>query len=242
MRKMLVLATLVATVATTAAAMTPASAAPSTKKFCDVNWKVSTVLNSIPQKPTAAQTKKIQAKIDALLDQAAGVVPAEIEPQVTAASATLRQGIENAFQDPTLQENGNAIDTWAADNCGYQVVDVHATEYHFAGIPKKLEPGRTVFKLTNEGKEVHEVAVARIKTKTPIKKLLADEKRANKETEFAGATFATQGQTAYAYVLLKNGRHAAVCFVPTGSTDPNTPGTGPPHASQGMFQEFTVSS
>ena len=73
-------------------------------------------------------------------------------PQVTAASATLRQGIENTFQDPTLQENGNAIDTWAADNCGYQVVDVHATEYHFAGIPKKLEPGRTIFKLTNDGR------------------------------------------------------------------------------------------
>jgi hypothetical protein len=239
---MLVLATLAATLAAMATAMTSAYAAPSKKKFCDVNWKVSTLFNSIPDNPTAAQTEKIQAKIDALLDQAAAVVPTEIEPQVTAASEVLRQGFETAFQDPALQENGTAIDAWATDNCGYQVVDVHATEYHFAGIPKKLDPGRTIFRLTNDGKEVHEIAVARIKTKTPIKKLLADEKRADKETEFAGATFATQGTTAYAYVNLKNGRHAALCFVPVGSVDPSTRVDGPPHASQGMFQEFSVSS
>jgi hypothetical protein len=239
---MLVLATLVATVGTMSMAMVSAHAAPSKKKFCDVNWKVSTFLNSIPNNPTAAQTKKIESKIDALLDDAAAVVPPEIEPQVTAASAVLRQGLETAFQDPTLQENGQAIDVWAADNCGYQVVDVHATEYHFAGIPKKLDPGRTIFRLANDGKEIHEVAVVRIKTKTPLKKLLADEKRAHKETVDAGFTFATQGTTGYAYVDLKNGRHAAVCFVPVGSVDPNTRVDGPPHASQGMVQEFHVSS
>lgn len=244
MRRMFVVATLVAMVGTTSVATTSAHAAPSTTKFCDANWKISNVFNSISDKPTAAQTKKIQTKIDSILDDAEAAVPAEIEPQVTAAAGVLRQGFEAAFEDPALEENGKAIDAWAADNCGYQVVDVHASEYQFDGIPKTLEPGRTVFRLTNGGKELHELGVARIKTKTPLKKLIASQKRAEKETEFGAGTFAVQDDVAFAYVDLKNGRYAAVCFVPVGSVDPEEEvhgHQGPSHASQGMAQEFKVS-
>ena len=45
-----------------------------------------------------------------------------------------------------------------------------------------------MFQLTNDGAEVHEIAVAHIKTNTPIKKLLSDEKRADKETVFLGGS------------------------------------------------------
>jgi hypothetical protein len=238
---MLVLATLVATAGMTGVGMASAHAAPSTKKFCDVNWKVSTLLNSIPDEPTPAQTTKIETRLSALLEDAKAVVPTEIEPQVTAAVEVFGQGLEAAFQDPTLQQYGSEIDAWAADNCNYQVVDVTATDYHFDGIPKNLDAGRTLFVLTNEGAELHELIVARIKTKTPLKKLLADEKRGEKETEFTGITFAAQGEKGYAYMTLEQGRNVAACFVPVGSVDPNVEVDGPPHVAEGMVQEFKVS-
>ena len=240
MKKLLVLAALVATAGSICMAIAPAGAAPSTKKFCNANWKISQVFNTLPQDPKPGQIEQYQAKIDSLLDQAEPVAPADIAPQVTAAAAILHAGIQSAFSNPTLQDYGQQIDAWAFDNCGYQTVDVHATEYHFAGIPKKLKPGRTIVKLTNDGAEVHQIGVAHIKTNTPVKTLIANEKRAEKETEFLGGAFATQGQTSFGYVNLKDGRTVAICFIPVGTTDPNTEVHGPPHASKGMVQEFKV--
>lgn len=244
MKRMFVLVTLIATVVATSMAIVPAQAAQAENKaFCDATWKINGLFNTLPDEPTDAQIAKIQKKLNALLDQAEADVPAEIEPQVTAAAATLRAGIEAAFEDPTLEENGNAIDAWTTDNCGYEVVEVHATEYHFDGIPKTLNAGRTVFVLVNDGAELHEIGVIRIKTKTPLKVLLANEKRADKEVEFVGGGFAVQGATGYANVDLKKpGRYAAACFVPVGSVDPNAEVDGPPHAAEGMVQEFKVKS
>lgn len=244
MRKLLVLVTLVATAGLTAVAGVgaPVGATPaSDKKFCNVNWKISELFNTVSEDASPAEIEKVQTKLDALLDDGLAVVPEAIEPQVTAAATSLRQGIEQAFQDPTLAQYGSEIDAWVADNCGYQVVDAHATEYHFSGIPKKLKPGKTIFRLTNDGAELHELGIGRIKTKTPLKQLIADEERANKEVAQLGGTFALQGEESYAYVVLKKGRHAAVCFVPVGATDPNTePPEGPPHAAEGMVAEFRV--
>jgi hypothetical protein len=242
---MLVLATVVAATITFGVA-TAAHAAPSTKRFCDANWKISEVFNSLftsDREPSDAALQKADAKLAPLLDQAEQSVPPDIEPEVTPAIAGLRQGLKAAFEIPTIGEHGHAIDAWAFEHCGYQAVDVGATEYKFSGIPKKLKPGRTMFKLTNDGAEVHEIGVAHIKTKTPIKKLLADEKRADRETKFIGGTGpVAEGDTSYAYVLLPKGRGAAVCFIPVGTTDVNNIGhAGQPHAAKGMIREFVVS-
>ena len=81
----------------------------------------------------------------------------------------------------------------------------------------------------------------RIKTDTPVEELLADEKKAEKESEFVGAGFAEPGVgTGSALVDLKKpGRYAAVCFIPVG-THGDTEGDGPPHFTEGMVSEFTV--
>jgi hypothetical protein len=176
-----------------------------------------------------------------ILDAAEQSVPADIEAEVTPAIATLRQGLKKALDDPTLQQHGGAIDAWAFDNCGYQTVDATATEYKFSGIPKTLKAGRTMFKLGNNGTQVHEIGVAHIKTQTPIKQLLADEKRANKETVFLGGSGpVAQGDTSYSYMLLSKGRAAALCFIPVGTTDIDNIGNGKPHAAMGMVREFKV--
>jgi hypothetical protein len=40
---------------------------------------------------------------------------------------------------------------------------------------------------------------------------------------------------------LTSGSYAAVCFIPVGSVDEETEADGPPHFTQGMKTEFTVS-
>jgi hypothetical protein len=245
MRRTLVLITLVAT-ATTLSVATAGAQGDSNAQFCNANWKISKIFAGLgsggpDEQPTPEQFAAADAKLAPLLDDAEASIPAEIESAVTPGIALLRQGLETASQDPTLFEAGAQIDAWAYDNCDYQTVDVTATEYKFSGLPKNLDPGRTMFRLTNEGAELHEMVIFNIKTKTPLKKLLANEKRAEKESVFAGATFAEQDQAGYAYVQLKKGRHAAVCFVPVGATDPNAePPEGPPHFHEGMFKEFQV--
>jgi hypothetical protein len=244
MRRLLVLATLVAT-ATTLSVTTAGAQDDSTEQFCNVNWKISRIFNSIgggPDGPSEEELAEIDAKLAPLFDQAEQAIPAEIQQQVTDAIAVLRQGIATAFEDPTVEENGAAIDAWAFDNCGYQTVEVTGTEYQFEGIPKNLDAGKTMFKFTNEGAELHELAIGYITTKTPLKKLLANEKRAEKEVRPVSGTFAEQDGTGYAYAALKKGRNVAVCFVPVGTTDPNAePPEGPPHAAEGMVKEFKVS-
>ena len=112
---------------------------------------------------------------------------------------------------------------WAYDNCDYQTVDVTATEYKFAGIPNKLKPGRTMFRLTNDGAEVHEIVVFNIKTKTPLKKLLG-EREEGREGERCSWASPVRRRTTLATPTCSSRRAAtrAVCFVPIGATDPNT--------------------
>ena len=49
-----------------------------------------------------------------------------------------------------------------ADNCGYQVIDVTATDYAFDGIPADAEAGKTLIRITNDGTEYHEVVLQRV--------------------------------------------------------------------------------
>ena len=50
-----------------------------------------------------------------------------------------------------------------------------------------------------------------------------------------GDAHAEPGKTDYAVVRLEPGRYAVSCFIPVGGGE-----SGPPHASRGMFAEFTV--
>jgi hypothetical protein len=56
------------------------------------------------------------------------------------------------------------------------------------------------------------------------------------------ATFAVPGGTDVASWNLETpGNYAVVCFIPVGSVG-ETEGEGPPHLTEGMVQEFTVTS
>jgi uncharacterized cupredoxin-like copper-binding protein len=132
-------------------------------------------------------------------------------------------------------------------------VTVTAVDFKFEGVPAQVPTG-TPMRLVNQGQEVHEMVVVRkLPTTTQsFEELLAmpgDE--AQSLVENVGVAFAEPGQTAADVVTAgEPGDYLMVCFIPAGTTslpsmDPNASeapslGTGAPHFTLGMLQEFTV--
>jgi hypothetical protein len=233
------LAALTAFVGMFAAAAPAASAAQGgdDQAFCDTNADLSLLFNSIDEAPTPKQSKKI----DRLLERAESTAPVEIaDPVETAADAVRSSQQEGPGFDAAIQ----AIDEWAFESCDFETAEVVARDYSFSGIPETVDRGVAIFAFSNEGAELHEIIVVRIKGDQSLDELLAlPEKKVEKKIEFIGADFAAQGETTYAYFdLEKPGRYGAVCFLPVGSTDPDAAETadGPPHAAEGMAAEFSV--
>jgi hypothetical protein len=134
-------------------------------------------------------------------------------------------------------------------------VDVVGTDYAYSGLQPTYD-GPISIAFRNEGEEVHEIVLVR---KNPgvtesFQELLAlpDAESATK-VAFVGVAFAEPGQTAAEMVVADQpGEYLAVCFIPQGTTelpsiDPNASappslGTGAPHFTLGMLQEFTIGS
>ena len=170
---------------------------------------------------------------------------------VDAAVATFGDEGEAAFEDPTFQSQISDIDQFVIDECGYRAVDVTMRDYAFDGIPKTLKKGVVAFDLRNEGTEVHEFTVGRLKGNATLDDLLklpddASEKAVGKLMQpVPGGGFAFPGDTDLALITLtKPGRYVALCFIPVGSTPEagDEGGSGPPHFHEGMAAQFRVKS
>ena len=151
---------------------------------------------------------------------------------------------ESDASDKTLQLYADAI-AWAGENCNVETLDVTATEYKYDGIPDELTTGYHVVNFSNEGQEQHEMFAFKINDGVTES---LDELFALPEDEVFGkitpvnATFAFPGKSdSGSWNLTSPGSYAVVCFVGTGSVG-ETEGDGPPHFTQGMVHEFTVTS
>ena len=217
----------------------PAGAGPSGGQdaFCKGVVDVSLLFNKIEEEPTTKQQRKLDGYFGTIEENA----PAELADPVSVAVDATRSG---NFEDPGVEEAVTTVDLWVADNCGYEVVDVTATEYEFEGIPSSLSTGVTLFRFTNEGAELHELAVARIKGDESLAEILElPDREQESKIQFVTHGFAAQGQTSIAYAKLgKTGTYGAVCFLPVGATTEEAIETteGPPHVAEGMTAEFEV--
>lgn len=204
--------------------------------FCKAMTDITIFFTRLDGQPT----KKQQRKINRLLDAVERNAPAELTEPVTTAVEGTRAGNDDS---PEVDEALGTINQFVADNCGYPVYDVTGREYEFTGVPSTVDTGVNLFRFTNEGAELHEMAILRIKGDESIEELLElPERQAEKKIQFMGGTFAEQNGTGIAYVDFKKpGRYAAVCFIPVGTVDPEAePPEGPPHAAEGMVAEFEV--
>jgi plastocyanin len=162
---------------------------------------------------------------------------------------TIADGFEEEgeayFEGSEFGEHFATVNEVAADECATSTMDVQATEYEFDGVPEEVEAGIVAVNFSNEGEEFHEFAVARKKddTEESFDELLEmEEDEAEALIEQVGQAFSEPGSESKALLSLeKPGEYVAVCFVPVGSTPDNEEADGPPHFTQGMKVEFSVS-
>jgi hypothetical protein len=119
-----------------------------------------------------------------------------------------------------------------------------AVDFGFEGLPENLPTGYTVVDFHNHGVENHEIIVARKNdgvTETAEELLALPEEEAMEKVTMIGFGFAqSEGAATISWNLDEPGDYFALCFLPVGSVG-EAQGEGPPHFTQGMLQEFTVS-
>ncbi len=199
----------------------------------------------------AAAVEAHNAALEPLLAEAAATAPAAIASDVETVVALIRSSLasgDDLASNATYRAADERVDVFIADSCGYATFNVSAVEYAFEGLPSSMRAGRATFEFTNDGAEIHEMVVFRINddvTETVDELLELPEEEALAKVEFAGSTFGAQGETDVETLELRAGRYVALCFVPVGTTEVESPDgnaepLGPPHFTEGMQATFNV--
>lgn len=187
------------------------------------------------------------ASVNASLDSAIAAAPDDIVDTITELKATAQPQLEDPesdASDETLQLYRDTI-VWAGESCDVETLEVTAVDYEYDGIPDTLSTGYHVIEFSNDGQEQHEVFAFEINDGVTES---LDEIFAGPEEEIFGkitpvnAAFAPPGGSdTGSWNLRTPGNYAVICFIPVGSVG-ETEGDGPPHFTEGMVQEFTVTS
>ncbi|HWH32909.1 MAG TPA: hypothetical protein VNU01_09585 [Egibacteraceae bacterium] len=153
-------------------------------------------------------------------------------------------------------------ETEAAD--AGEEIQVTGVDYAYEGAPSTAEAGTRLTFANGSENEAHEMVLVRIQDgeERPLEELLAlPQEESESLVEFQGVAFAFPGEEAMypegETVLSEAGRYAIVCFIPVGqdieqlraaiaaqgedAEGPPEMGDGPPHFTQGMAAEITVS-
>lgn len=228
-------------------------AAAQTAEFCSTNVDIETAFNSgppleaLPPEAVEGALMELMATLDPLLTRAEQTAPEAVSADVATLVQTTRQALSSqdfsAFETPEAATASTNLDNWALAECGYEQVEVTAVNFEYQGLPDTLTAGTKAVTLTNEGDQLHEIAIARINdgVTQSVEELLAlPMEEALQNVELKGITFASPGESDTSFLRLDQpGRYFAVCFIPEGTTL-DAEGTGPPHFTMGMLGEITV--
>ena len=248
MRKLGFLVALATTGALLGIAPAAAQTTPEVTAFCEAALTTDKAADKVFATERPKQ-KDIQA-FQSALTQIESTAPPEVAANVQAAATSVRTAIQSRqdpFDDPTFEQNINAIDGYRFNSCGYTQIPVTGNEYSFEGLPSTVPAGTVAISFTDTGAELHELALYRVKGKDSVKKIVGlSEKEQRKKLEEVGGTFAMQGQTTYAIAeLTKPGRYAVICHLPVGSTSVEAAEEAEKdhpksHAEEGMYATLTV--
>ncbi len=245
------------------AAAPTTTAAASFTAYCDASFELESYFAEEPDVDFAtASEAQIAAAFTTylqgakpLIDKAVPLAPAEVKASIDLQVAEFNRVLaevsagrlpdEEAFESPAVSDAEAKTHAFDLANCGWNGVDVTATDYAYAGLPATLEAGRTSIDLTNNGQELHEIVFLGKNpgvTETFDQILALPEEEAMTKVRPASFTFAAQGDTEYTVLDLPAGSYLAVCFIPQGTiSDETTPAEdAPPHFVLGMKQEVTV--
>ncbi len=185
--------------------------------------------------------------VNAALDATIAAAPDDIVDTITELKDTAQPQLEDPESeapDRTLELYADTI-AWAGENCDVETLDVTATEYEYDGIPDELTTGYHVLNFSNEGQEQHEMFAFKINdgATESLDEIFAlpEEEIFGKITPVNAAFAPPGGSDTGSWNLTSPGSYAVVCFIPVGSVG-ETEGDGPPHFTEGMIHEFTVTS
>ncbi|MDQ3988636.1 MAG: hypothetical protein M3291_05480 [Actinomycetota bacterium] len=220
--------------------------------FCEAIVAINSDTGPEVDFATASETE-IKAAIqeyakvfEPLVAEAERTAPDEVKNDVATQARLSRQalstGDDSVFQSPEFTEADARVDRYMLDNCGYDRIETVASDYQFEGVPESVEGGPVAVTLKNEGEEIHEIALLRINDDVTLsaEELLAlPQEEGMTKVKPAGFGFAEVGKSDTSFIRLEPGRYAVACFIPVGSKAEQE-GNGPPHFTQGMFAELTV--
>jgi uncharacterized cupredoxin-like copper-binding protein len=230
-----------------------AAAPTAAADFCEGFHGLDLAFGQAPEDP-AQLPAFITEQVDPNLALVKANIPTEVEAGVTTMVETVEgvktSGDMSAFQSEEFTAAQSEVYPFLADGCGWQALDTKAVDYTFEGMPETLEAGTTVVTIENasEAGELHEVVLIKVTDKAAD--LSAEEIVSLPEEEameYADpasppvAAFAAPGASGGVTADLTPGRYIYSCFIPTGTTSMETPGTGQPHFMEGMVGELTVS-
>ena len=224
--------------------------------YCEKTAEIETVgepdvdfESATPEEIAEAAKTFAAEKMQPLAKDIEAAAPQEIADEIAILVAAVDEladtgDFEAAF-DAEAQEASATAHAFDIESCEWNVVDVTATNYAFDGIDAELPTGTASFELTNDGTEMHEIVVLRKKddtTETFDELLALPQDQAEQKVDFAGSAFAAPGEEGvYAVAELTPGDYMAICFIPVGATSEDAEAQGPPHFTQGMKREFSVS-
>ena len=224
--------------------------------YCENTFEIETIgepevdFETATEEEVATAVKDFAAGMVPIAAEIEASAPAEIEEEIAVLVAAVDElaetgDFETAFGDPAVEEASNVTHAFDIESCDWNVVDVTASNYKFEGIPETVEAGEASFELTNDGTELHELILLRKKddtTETFDELLALPQEEAEAKVDFAASAFGAPGEEGvYAVADLTAGEYMAVCFIPVGTVDESSEAEGPPHFTQGMKTEFTVS-
>jgi hypothetical protein len=115
------------------------------------------------------------------------------------------------------------------------IVTFTATEYGYQG-PKEIPAGPTVFRFSNQGKELHHLVIVRLDSGMTYDSLLAALKKPGPPPAWAhpvgGPNAAEPSGESNATQDLPAGHYAVLCFIPSAD--------GVPHVAKGMSKSLDV--
>ena len=216
-----------------------------TAAFCDavVEFNEAVFQVDISEDSTEEDIKSVGEDLAPLFDTIASNAPDDLASDADALNATVQallEGDGEGFNSESTFEQYTGLVSGAVDACDYEPIEVTGVDYAYEGVPDTLDAGTVAFRFVNAAEEEdHMMGIVRKKdgvslTWTELLELPEDE--GESMTEFLGDAFAPAGGESSALATLTPGSYALICFIPVGSGE-----DGPPHFTEGMIHEFTVS-
>jgi hypothetical protein len=184
-----------------------------------------------------------QEPILASMEPAPEPIKADVERLLALARQGASTGDSATFTSPELQAADRDIDQYMLRECGYEQIQITATDNTYQGFPASVGSGAVGITVHNQGRDAHEVLIVRINdgVTEPFNALLhlPPDQRAQAATAL-GSVEVDPGQVGTVFLRLAPGRYGAGDFLAQGTTRLDAPGNGDPHYEQGLQAEFTV--